>query len=69
MINTVRELDSHRYILEEVNWIIFDVICDEKIIRHCQESHFRDREDVHELLHFGSLCELNHWHIRIEKCM
>lgn len=46
---------AHRDVLEEVNWIIFNVVGDEKIICHSQESHLRDGEDVHELLHLWSL--------------
>lgn len=46
---------THRDVLEEVNWIIVDVVGDEKIIRHGQESHLWNGEDVHELLHLWSL--------------
>lgn len=47
---------THRDVLKEVNWIIFNVVGDEKIICHCQEGHLRNGEDVHELLHLWPLC-------------
>ncbi len=38
-----------------MHWVVLYVIWDEVIIRSCQESHLRDREHVHKLLHFGTL--------------
>ncbi len=54
--NTVRISGyTHRDVPEEVNRIVFNVVGDEKIICHSQESHLGDGEDVHELLHLWSL--------------
>lgn len=52
---TSPETETHRDILEEVNWIVINVIGDEKIICHSQESHLRDGENVHKLLHLWTL--------------
>lgn len=49
------ESPTHRDVLEEVNRIIFNVIGDEEIVHHSQESHLRNGEDVHELLHLWPL--------------
>lgn len=58
MFNTATARGSaHRDVLEEVNWIIFNVVSDEKIIRHSQEGHLRNGEDVHELLDLWPLLE------------
>lgn len=38
-----------------MNWVVFDVVCDEIVIRDSQESHFWDGEDVHKLFHLWSL--------------
>lgn len=46
---------THRDVLEKMNWVVFNVICDEIVICYSQESHFWDGEDVHELFHLRSL--------------
>lgn len=46
---------THRDVFEEVNGIILDVVCDEEVICYSQESHLRNGEDIHELLHLWSL--------------
>lgn len=52
---------THRDILEEMHWIILDVIGDEKVVGHSHESHLGDGENVHELLHLWPLCAKK-WH-------
>lgn len=64
--NTVRlRGHSHRDVLEQVNRIVLDVVGDEKIICHCQESHLWDGENVHELLHLWPL--ETHFHAYVYK--
>lgn len=46
---------THRDVLEQMNWVVVDVICDEIVICYSQESHFWDGEDVHKLFHLRSL--------------
>lgn len=54
--------DTYRDILKEVDWIVIDVVGDEIVVRHGQECHLRDGENIHELLYFrplGAESELN----------
>lgn len=46
----------YRDVLKQMNWIVFNVVSDEKVICYSQKSHLWDGEDVHKLLHFWSLC-------------
>lgn len=60
---------AHRDILEQMNWVVLDVVCDEIVICYSQQSHFWDGEDVHELFHLRSLLEKtqNIFHCLVQK--
>lgn len=45
----------YRDVLKQMNWIVFNVVSDEKVICYSQKSHLWDGEDVHKLLHLWSL--------------
>lgn len=47
--------ETHRNVFVEMDGVVVNVIADEEVIGYSQEGHFRQREDVHELLYSWAL--------------